>query len=163
MNPPPDPAPARTAAAKPLSPADRALLDGFARRWLLWAVPLIAACMLAVAWHWSLPPAGALGFRFTQSLPVLAVAALALNLPSFWLQRRALEAQLRRGEPVHARRFALRFYLINLGLAVLLSALCWVPLLWLLFFYRLYPIVFWLLPSHAVLGLLLGRWLERLS
>jgi hypothetical protein len=31
----------------------------------------------------------------------------------------------------------------------------------LLFFYRLYPIAFWLLPYHALLGLILGRWLQR--
>lgn len=161
MTAPPDPARRHNAAAKPLPPADRARLDGFARRWLGWGIPLLAACVVAVAWHWSLPRAHALGFAFTQSVPILAVAALALNLPSFWLQRRALEAQLRRREPVSAGRFALRFYLINLGLAVVLSALCWVPLLWLLFFHRLYPIVFWLLPCHAVLGLMLGRWLER--
>ena len=41
------------------------------------------------------------------------------------------------------------------------SSLLLRPLLLLLFFYRLYPIVFWLLPCHLLLGLLLGRWLQR--
>jgi hypothetical protein len=93
----------------------------------------------------------------------LAAAALLLNVPAFWLQRRDLRAQLLSGAPMVAWRFALRFYLIQAGLAIVLSTLLWQPLLLLLFFFRLYPVVFWLLPWQALLGIVLGRWLAGRS
>jgi len=72
-----------------------------------------------------------------------------------------LRAQWQSGSLVRAGHFALRFYLINLGLVAALSGLLWQPLLMLLFSSRLDPIAFWLTPYHALLGWLLGRWLER--
>jgi hypothetical protein len=93
----------------------------------------------------------------------LAAAALLLNVPAFWLQRRDLRGQLLGGAPMVAWRFALRFYLIQAGLAIVLSTLLWQPLLLLLFFFRLYPVVFWLLPWQALLGIVLGRWLAGRS
>ena len=135
------------------------MVAGFERRYLLWGLPLCLICLVVVAWHWSQPGEHSPGAPFLQAVGVLTVAALLLNLPSFWLQRRDLRVQLRSGKPLGVWRFALRFYLINLGLAIALSALLWQPLLLLLFFFRLYPIAFWLLPYQALLGLLLGRWL----
>jgi len=135
------------------------MVAGFGRRYLLWGLPLCLVCLLAVAWHWSQPGQYSPGAPFMQAAGVLTVAALLLNLPSFWLQRRDLRAQLLSGARPGAWHFARRFYLINLGLAITLSVLLWQPLLLLLFFYRLYPIVFWLLPYQALLGLMLGRWL----
>jgi hypothetical protein len=134
---------------------------GFARRYLGWGLPLCLLCLLTTAWHWSRPGSNTQGVPFVQAAGVLAMAALLLNLPSFWLQRRSLRRQLQAGSPFDARRFALRFYLLNLGLALTLSLLLWRPLLLLLFFYRLYPVAFWLLPYHALLGYWLGRWLQR--
>jgi len=136
-------------------------LAGFARRYLWWGVPICLLCLLPTAWHWSRPGPYSEGVPFAQALGMLATAALLLNLPSFWLQRRSLRLRLRTGKPLVAWRFALRFYLINLGLAVALSVLLWQPLLQLLFYYRIYPVAFWLLPYHAPLGYLLGRWLQR--
>ena len=136
-------------------------MAAFARRYVLWGLPLCLACLLATAWHWSRPGPGSEGLPFVQAAGVLALAALLLNLPSFWLQRRSLRAQLQSGRPIGAWQFALRFYLINLGLALTLSLLLWLPLLLVLFFYRLYPVAFWLLPYHALLGYRLGRWLQR--
>lgn len=150
--------------ASPTSPdvaAIAATLAGFDRRYLAFGLPIVAACVLALAWHWSLPGAAGSGLPFGQAVAVLAAAALLLNLPSFVLQRRSLRAQLRRGARLRALPYALRFYAINLALAVALSVLLWRPLLLLLFFYRLYPIACWLLPCHLLLGLLLGRWLQR--
>jgi hypothetical protein len=140
-----------------------AAVAGFERRYLLWGLPLCLSCLLAVAWHWSRPGPWNPGLPFNQAVGVLTVAALLLNIPAFLLQRRDLRAQLRTGRPIGAWRFALRFYLISLGLAIALSVLLWQPLLLLLFFYRLYPIVFWLLPYQALLGFVLGRWLAGQS
>ena len=140
-----------------------ATLAGFGRRYLRWGLPLCLACLLATAWHWSRPGPHSLGVPFMQAAALLALAALLLNLPSFWLQRQGLRLRLRAGRPLTAGSFALRFYLVNLGLAVALSALLWQPLLQLLFFHRLYPVVFWLLPWQAPLGWLLGRWLRRVA
>jgi hypothetical protein len=137
----------------------KAAIAGFDRRYLLWGLPLCLVCLLGVAWHWSQPGPYSLGVPFLQAAGVLTVAALLLNVPSFWLQRRDLRAQLLSGTPIGAWRFARRFYLINLGLAIALSVLLWRPLLLLLFFFRLYPIAFWLLPYQALLGFMLGRWL----
>jgi len=85
---------------------------------------------------------------FPQAAALLAVAALLLNLPSFRLQRRWLRARMQGGLPLSAGSFALRFYLINGGLAISLSVLLRQPLLQLLFFHRLYPVVFWRLPRQ---------------
>ena len=136
-------------------------MAGFARRYVLWGLPLCLACLLATAWHWSRPGPGSGGLPFVQAAGVLALAALVLNLPSYWLQRRVLRAQLLSGRPIGAWHFAWRFYLVNLGLALALSLLLWRPLLLVLFFYRLYPVAFWLLPYHALLGCWLGNWLQR--
>lgn len=136
-----------------------AVLAGFDRRYVLWGLPLCLLCVAAVAWHWSRPGPGNDGLPFGQAAGVLLVAALLLNVPSFWLQRRDLRAQLLGGGRPGPGLIALRFYLINLGLALALSLLLWQPLLLLLFYFRLYPIVFWLLPYQAVLGIMLGRWL----
>lgn len=136
-----------------------AVLAGFDRRYLRWGLPLCLVCLLAVSWHWSQPGPYTSGVPFIQAAGLLAMAALLLNVPSCWVQRRDLRAQLLSGRPFSTGRFALRFYLINLGLALSLSALLWQPLLLLLFFYRHYPVVFWLLPYQALLGFLLGRWL----
>jgi len=138
-----------------------ALVAGFGRRYVLWGLPLCLACLLATAWHWSRPGPGSEGLPFMQAAGVLALAALVLNLPSYWLQRRVLRAQLLSGRPIGAWHFAWRFYLVNLGLALALSLLLWRPLLLVLFFYRLYPVAFWLLPYHALLGCWLGNWLQR--
>ncbi|RZU02775.1 hypothetical protein [Rivibacter subsaxonicus] len=144
----------------PVADPTAALLRDFDRRYLRWGLPLCLACLLAVAWLWSQPGKHNLGAPFWQAVQLLAAAAALLNLPSWWLQRRSLRAQLERAAPIGAWRFALRFWLINLALAVALSVLLWRPLLNLLFFFRLYPVAFWLLPWHAILGLMLGRWLQ---
>ena len=136
-------------------------MAGFGRRYLAWGLPLCLLCLLATAWHWSRPGPSSEGVPFMQAAGVLTLAALLLNLPSFWLQRRSLRLQLHAGRPLRAWQFALRFYLVNLGLAIMLSVLLWQPLLLLLFFFRLYPVAFWLLPYHAPLGYWLGRWLQR--
>lgn len=138
-------------------------LRSFDRRYLAWGAPLFLACLLPLAWHWSLPGPYDAGAPFWQVAGVLAAAGLVVNLPSFWLQRRILRARWERGLPVRAGRFALRFYLVNLGLAAALSVLLRQPLLMLLFSAWIYPIAFWLTPYHALLGWLLGRWLERES
>jgi len=144
----------------PSTPAE-VRLAGFALRYVGWGLPLCLLCLLATAWHWSRPGAASEGVPFAQAASVLAMCALVLNLLSFWLQWRSLQRQLQAGRPFVAWKFALRFYLVNLGLAVALSMLLWRPLLLLLFFYRLYPVAFWLLPYHAMLGYWLGRWLQR--
>lgn len=145
-----------------LNPASaQAVVAAFDRRYLAWGLPMCLLCLLAMAWHWSRPGPDIAGVAFFRAAGLLALAALLVNLPSYGLQRRSLRAQLGNGKPLHMWRFALRFYLINLGLAIALTVLLWRPLLLLLFFYRLYPIAFWLLPYHALLGLMLGRWLQR--
>ena len=140
-----------------------ATLAGFGQRTLRWGLPMCLACLLATAWHWSLTGPNSLGVPFMQATALLALAALLLHLPSFWLQRLDLRSRLRAGRPLAAGSFMLRFYLVNLGLALALSALLWQPLLQLLFFHRLYPVVFWLLPWQALLGWLLGRWLHGVA
>lgn len=132
----------------------------FRRLYLAWGLPLCLMCLLPLAWHWSVPGPYDEGVGFVQAAGALLAAVLPVNLLSFWLQRRYLRAQLLRGTPLRAGPFALRFYLINLGVAIALTALLWQPLLMLLFSYRLYPVALWWMPYHAPLGWRLGRWLE---
>lgn len=139
-------------------------LAGFASRCLRWGLPMCMVCLLATAWHWSRPGSYSLGAPFMQAAGLLAAAALLLHLPAFWLQRAWLRSWLhtglQAGQTLTVGAIALRLYLINLGLAVVLSVLLWQPLLKLLFFHRLYPVAFWLLPWQVLLGWLLGRWLQ---
>lgn len=79
-------------------------------------------------------------------------------MPSFVLQRRSLQAQLRATARAALRAALLRHQARAGGRAVGAAVAAAAPAAVL---HRLYPIACWLLPCHLLLGLLLGRWLQR--
>lgn len=112
-----------------------------------------------VAWHWYQPKSHALGFPYKWSVPILLIASLLLNGISFYFQDRYLSKLLQRPQiatEFKVFRFAIRFYLYNFATAVVLSFVFALPLLFLFFFYWIYPIVFWLIPYQSITGILLG-------
>lgn len=117
-----------------------------------------------VAWHWHQPKSYALGIAYSQSVPVLLVASLLVNSISYYFQQRYVRNLLGRSSIVSEFRivpFALRFYFYNLATAIGLSVLGFMPLFLLLFFYWIYPIALWLVPYHALIGMLLGWDIKR--
>jgi hypothetical protein len=136
-------------------------LSQFRSRYLLYVVLFGGLTALLVAWHWNQPRHGNLGFSYRQSLPILALAGLLVNGLSFYLQDRYVRRLLQRPQNFRLGRFVLRFYLYNLVVALALSVLLFVPLLYLIFFYANYPVIFWLAPYHLLIGWLLGREMQR--
>ena len=142
----------------------RAVLRQFRRAYAILVTGLAGLSMIAVAWHWSLPKPHAIGFPFGQASLVLLGAALLINGLSFYSQdlyvRRLLKAPNNSPE-FSTVPFALRFYGINLAIALLFSLLGFYPLLMLVFFFAYYPIVFWLLPYHLLMGFVLGGLIQQ--
>jgi hypothetical protein len=99
------------------------IMAAFDRRYLAWGLPLCILCLLATAWHWSRPRPYSAGVPLLRAAGLLALAALLVNLPSYGLQRRSLRTRLGNGKPLHMGPFALRFYLVNVGLAIALTVL----------------------------------------
>ena len=149
----------------PLTPlAQQAILKQF-RLYYVWLVVLLAGIsILGVAWHWSLPKSYANGASFGDAVLVLLVAAVVINLISFFVQDRYVQRLLK--QPNSLREFGiipfgLRFYAQNLAIAIALSLIGFYPLLLLLFFFAHYPIVLWLMPYHLILGFGLGCVIKR--
>lgn len=140
------------------------LQSRFRRRYLLLTSVLAGLSLAAVAWHWSQPKSYALGIPYHQSVPILLVAALLVNGIAFYFQDQYVRNLLKRPNIVAEFRtssFALRYYLVHLATAIVLSVVGFFPLLALLFFYWIYPVVFWLIPYQFIAGIILGRDLEQ--
>ncbi|GAB4462289.1 MAG: hypothetical protein OHK0037_12970 [Elainellaceae cyanobacterium] len=136
------------------------ILQRFRVSYLLWTLLFAALAIAAVAWRWSRGTDFANGVPFRQSLPILLAAAGLVNGISFYFQNRYVRHLLKQPEIAQTfqpARFALRFYAINLAVALALSILGFYPLLLLLFFYWLYPMMVWLIPYHLITGAILGR------
>lgn len=141
-----------------------AILKRFRVAYLLWTLLFAALAIAAVAWHWSRGTDFASGAPFRQSVPLLLAAAGLVNGISFYFQNRYVRHLLKQPEIAQTfqpGRFALKFYAINLAVALALSILGFYPLLLLLFFYWLYPVVFWLIPYHLITGAILGAILAQ--
>jgi hypothetical protein len=152
-------------AQAPLSSQARLhLQQRFRKLYLGLTIGLAGVAIAAVAWHWNQPKSYALGFTYTQSVPILLVAAILVNGIAFYFQDRHVRSLLKRpnvAADLQTTRFALRYYLYHLATAVVLSVVGFFPLLVLLFFYWIYPIVFWLIPYQLIAGFILGRHLEK--
>jgi hypothetical protein len=57
--------------------------------------------------------------------------------------------------------FAVRFYLYQFATAVVLAVIGFYPLLLLLFFHWIYPIISLFMPYQLITGVLLGREINR--
>lgn len=146
--------------SSPPSQSRLAILKRFRVSYLWWTLLFAALAIALVAWRWSRGTDFANGVPFRQSLPILLAAAGLVNGISFYFQNRYVHHLLKQPEIAQTfqpARFALRFYAINLAVALALSILGFYPLLLLLFFYWLYPIIFWLIPYHLITGAILGR------
>lgn len=136
----------------------------FRKLYLGLTVVLTGLAIAAVAWHWNQPKSYALGFPYTQSVPILLVAAILVNGIAFYFQDRHVRRLLKHPNVVadfQTTHFALRYYFYHLATAVVLSVVGFFPLLALLFFYWIYPIVLWLIPYQLIAGFILGRDLEK--
>lgn len=142
----------------------RAILDRF-RISYLWLVLLFSVpIILAIAWHWHQPRDGNNGFPYTYSIPLLIFAGILINAISFYWQWNYLRSLLQRPDITREFRvipFTFRFYLYNLATAIGLSIAGFYPLLIILFFFWIYPIIFWIIPYHLAIGFLLGRGIQR--
>jgi hypothetical protein len=150
-------------AASPSSQSHSAILRRFRTRYALWTTLLAGLTIGALAWLWNRPDY-AEGFTYIQSVPILLVAALLVNGISFYFQDRFVRTLLQRPQIGRAFRvppFVLRFYVYNLITALVLCVVFYFPLLYLLFFHWIYPILLWLTPYHLLTGILLGRDLQR--
>jgi len=130
----------------------------------LLVVSFSTIAIAAVAWHWSLPKSYALGLPFGQAALILLGAAILINGLSFLIQDRYVRRLLRQPNittQFSPLKFALRFYGYNLAVAIAFSLLGFYPWLVLVFFFAHYPIIFWLLPYHLLMGGVLGGWLQR--
>lgn len=148
----------------PSSIAQIAILNHFRRLYLKLTVLFSILTIGVVAWHWNQPRGYANGLSYTWSVPTLLCASVLLNGMSFYWQRQYVRSLLRRPDLASTFRvgsFALRFYIYNLVTAIALSILCFFPLLVLFFFYWIYPVVFWLIPYHLLMGLIIGRDLRQ--
>ncbi|RMF70525.1 MAG: hypothetical protein D6742_00020 [Cyanobacteria bacterium J069] len=137
-----------------------AILKRFRVSYWLWTLIFSGVAIAAVAWHWSLGTPYANGIPVRQSLPILLIASFLVNGISFYFQNRYVRHLLKQpnlAQTFQVGRFALRFYLINLAVAIALSVLGFYPLLLLLFFYWIYPAILWLIPYHLIMGAILGR------
>jgi hypothetical protein len=152
-------------AHSPLSSQARLeLQQRFCQRYLVLTGVLTGLAIAGVAWHWNQPKSYGLGFSYAQSVPVLLVAAVLVNGIAFYFQYRYVHRLLRRAHPatdLQPARFALRYYFYHLATAVGLSVVGFFPLLALLFFYWIYPVVFWLIPYPLIAGFILGWDLEK--
>jgi hypothetical protein len=140
------------------------VLQRFRQHYIAYTALFSGVIILALAWRWSQPTGDALGFSYSRSLPILLVASVVVNGISFFFQDRYVRGLLRRPEiaaQFSTVRYALRFYLYNLIVAVALCIVLYLPLLYLIFFYVSYPIALWLIPYHLITGFLLGREIER--
>lgn len=140
--------------------AQRDFLRRFASRYGLWNGLLAAIATAGVAWHWAQPRQYYSGVPYSASVPMLLVANLVVNGISFYFQRRYVRSLLQRvsrAAQFQIARFALRFYLYNLAVAVGLSVVCFLPLFLTFFFFWIYPIAVWLVPYHLISGVMLGR------
>jgi hypothetical protein len=150
--------------SSPPSQSRLAILKRFRVSYLLWTLLFAALAIALVAWHWSRGTDFASGVPFRQSVPLLLAAAGLVNGISFYFQNRYVRHLLKQpkiAQTFQPGRFALRFYAINLAVALALSILGFYPLLMLLFFYWLYPVVFWLLPYHLITGAVLAQDIRR--
>lgn len=148
----------------PPSLPTRSLLLRLRNFYIVQAVLLTSLTIALVAWHWQQPKPYALGFSYQKSVPILLIAGVLINSISFYFQNRYIRTQLQQRQTSREFRvmpFALRFYAYNLAAAVGLSLIAIFPLIALLFFYWIYPIVFWLVPYHLLIGILLGQEIKR--
>jgi hypothetical protein len=146
--------------SSPPSQSRLAILKRFRASYLWWTLLFTVLAIALVAWRWSRGTDLANGVPFRQSVPILLAAAGLVNGISFYFQNRYVCHLLKQPEIAQTfqpGRFALRFYLMNLAIAGLLSVLGFYPLLLLLFFYWLYPIIFWLIPYHLITGAILAQ------
>jgi hypothetical protein len=144
--------------------AQRVILQQFRLAYGVLVIFFAGVAILAVAWHWSLPKDYATGFPFRRAALILLGAAVMVNGLSFFIQDLYLQGLLRQPDiasQFSVWKFALRFYGYNLAVAVAFSVLGFYPWIVLVFFFAHYPIVFWLLPYHLPLGLILGRLIQR--
>lgn len=153
MNDSPLPIATRQVIQKRFQRAYGGLVSGFA-----------GGAIAIVAWYWSLPKDDATGLAWGEAAFLLLGAAALVNGLSFFIQNRFVRNQLKRPEitaQFSVWRFALRFYAYNLAVAIALSVFGFYPLIAVVFFYAYYPILFWLLPYHLPLGLILGWLMQR--
>lgn len=142
----------------------RAIVLRFRKLYVVFTTVCAVATMLLVAGWWKQGDESASGFPYSASLPILFVAALVVNSCSFFFQDWYVRRMLRR--PDIAADFSIiifvaGFYLINFAVALVISIIFYIPLIYLLFFYAIYPIIFWLMPYHLLSGLFLGRDIRR--
>ncbi|MEG3437979.1 hypothetical protein V0288_12695 [Pannus brasiliensis CCIBt3594] len=138
----------------------RAILDRFRISYLRLVLLFSAPIILAIAWHWHRPRYGNNGFPYTYSIPILIFASILINAISFYFQGNYLRSLLQRTDIASEFRvisFTFRFYFYNLAAAIGLSIASFYPLLITLFFFWIYPVIFWLVPYHLAIGFLLGR------
>jgi len=142
-----------------------AILQQFRRSYLLWNGLLSGLAIAILVWYWQQPTGDRLGFvAYTQSIPILLIASLLIHGISFYFQDRYTRNQLRRPNIAMEFRvllYTIRFYLYNLAIAVLLSVVGFYPLLALLFFFWIYPVLLWLIPYHLLSGAILGWEIKR--
>ncbi len=120
--------------------------------------------LILVAWHWQQPKTYALGFSYQQSFPILLIASFLINSISYYYQDRYVRRLLQREnirQDFNLITFTLRFYLYNLGIAIILSLIFFLPLFYMLFFYWIYPMVCWFIPYHLIMGVLLGGKIQQ--
>ena len=144
--------------------AQRAILRQFRLAYGVIVIFFAGVAIGAVAWHWSLPKAYATDFPFRRAALILLGAAVMVNGLSGFIQDRYLQRLLR--QPDIASRFSvgkftLRFYGYNLAVAVAFSILGFYPWMVTIFFFAHYPILFWLLPYHLPMGLILGQMVKQ--
>jgi hypothetical protein len=148
-----------------LTPATRKAIQRHFRRAYIPLVTFFASVAIAAtAWHWSLPKGTATGFSWQQAGLILLGAAILINGLSFFIHDRFVQRLLKRPHiktQFSVWNFALRFYGYNLAIAVLFSLIGFYPLIVVVFFFVVYPIMFWLLPYHLIMGFLLGQLIQR--
>lgn len=96
-------------------------------------------------------------------LPALG-AAILVNSLSFLIQNRCVRTQPKRAlvrEQFAESRFALRFYGDNLTVAIARCISGFYPWIVVVFACASDPILFWLLPYHLLVGLPLGKLIQR--
>jgi hypothetical protein len=136
-----------------------AILDRFRISYSLLTGLFALLSIGALAWQWNQPGDYYIGVPYTRSIPVLLIAAILVTSISFYFQNRYVHRLLQRSHIVTefgTVNFALRFYLYNLVTAIVLSIVCFIPLLILLFFFWIYPVILWLIPYHLISGAILG-------
>ena len=147
-----------------LLPARLALLRRFQRFYLLLAFLFSSLTLAVIAWQWQQGGANNNGLPYHMSVPLLGLASVLINTLSFYFQNRYTHRLFQHpglADEFHRLRFGVRFYLYNLAAAVFLAVITFFPLLTLLFFDWIYPLILWFVPYHLLMGLVLGRTLQQ--